>query len=198
MSDTPRTDAQYKEYARRDNDVKCVDIEFARTLERDLHAMRVWGSRRDEEMQHQAKLAMEARGERDQLKSDNENLRKLVGWTDGKLDVEELLNERDQLRAEVELFKSQLAKSNRDCLDARAEARDSTATDNSIKLLELLKTTSQSCDQWRAVAEQLAFAGATIYGHQQAISSEETRWGLAVYEQWREVFAAYEKLNEKG
>jgi hypothetical protein len=33
---TPRTDAQYKEYARRDNAVKCVDIDFARQLEREL------------------------------------------------------------------------------------------------------------------------------------------------------------------
>lgn len=33
---TPRTDAQYKEYAHRDNNVKCVDIEFARQLEQEL------------------------------------------------------------------------------------------------------------------------------------------------------------------
>jgi len=33
---TPRTDAQYKEYARRDNDVKCVNIDFARQLETEL------------------------------------------------------------------------------------------------------------------------------------------------------------------
>ena len=36
ITNTPRTDAQYKEYARRDNDVKCVDIDFARQLEREL------------------------------------------------------------------------------------------------------------------------------------------------------------------
>jgi len=36
MSDTPRTNAQYKEYARRDDDVQCLDIDFARTLEREL------------------------------------------------------------------------------------------------------------------------------------------------------------------
>ena len=30
---TPLTDAQYKEYSRRDNNVKCVDINFARSLE---------------------------------------------------------------------------------------------------------------------------------------------------------------------
>jgi len=34
-SDTPETDAQYKEYARRDNNVQCVDIDFARKLERE-------------------------------------------------------------------------------------------------------------------------------------------------------------------
>ena len=37
---TPRTDAQYKEYARRDNDVKCVDIDFARKLEQELRQAR--------------------------------------------------------------------------------------------------------------------------------------------------------------
>jgi len=40
--------------------------------------------------------------ERDSLKSENENLKKLVGWSDGKLDVEELLTERDRLKRENE------------------------------------------------------------------------------------------------
>lgn len=35
MTPTPETDAQYKEYARRDNNVKCVDIDFAYKLERE-------------------------------------------------------------------------------------------------------------------------------------------------------------------
>lgn len=33
MTPTPETDGQYKEYARRDNNVKCVSIDFARKLE---------------------------------------------------------------------------------------------------------------------------------------------------------------------
>lgn len=37
---TPETDGQYKEYARRDNNVKCVDIDFARKLERERDAAR--------------------------------------------------------------------------------------------------------------------------------------------------------------
>lgn len=37
---TPRTDAQYKEYARRDNMVKCVGIEHARHLERENNYLR--------------------------------------------------------------------------------------------------------------------------------------------------------------
>ena len=32
---TPETDGQYKEYARRDNNAKCVSIDFARKLERE-------------------------------------------------------------------------------------------------------------------------------------------------------------------
>lgn len=35
MTPTPETDGQYKEYARRDNNVKCVSIDFARKLERE-------------------------------------------------------------------------------------------------------------------------------------------------------------------
>jgi hypothetical protein len=34
--ETPRTNAQYKEYSRRDNGVQCVEIDFARQLEREL------------------------------------------------------------------------------------------------------------------------------------------------------------------
>lgn len=39
---TPETDAQYKEYARRDDKVKCVDINFARKLERERDEARRW------------------------------------------------------------------------------------------------------------------------------------------------------------
>jgi predicted nucleic acid-binding Zn-ribbon protein len=42
--------------------------------------LRAWGSRRDEEMQHQAKLAMESRAECDDLKSNN---RYQKGYGDG-------------------------------------------------------------------------------------------------------------------
>lgn len=168
MSDTPRTDAQYKEYARRDNEVKCVYIDFARTLERELgeanaklsklsrmidiagqandaaseaevansatflealahtntemveaerdqlcaevERLRAWGSRRDEEMQHQAKLAMEARGE------------------------------RDQLRAEVERWK------------ASWESAVKLANENADSVV----IANREIDQWRAVADSLA------------------------------------------
>ncbi len=37
----------------------------------------------------------------------SDNLMKLVGWSDGKLDVEELLNERDKLRAELDKSRSE-------------------------------------------------------------------------------------------
>lgn len=40
ITPTPETDGQYKEYARRDNNVKCVDIDFARKLERERDAAR--------------------------------------------------------------------------------------------------------------------------------------------------------------
>ena len=69
--------------------------------------------------------------------------------------------EREQLKADVELFKSQLVKSNRDCLDARAEARDTTATDNCVKLIEKLGEVAAERDQLKAelldVKTQLEF-----------------------------------------
>ena len=77
---TPETDAQYKEYARRDNNVKCVDIDFARKLERErdearreLHEFRttyeLWPDHRDK--------VKNLTKERDQLKAELEDVRKL-------------------------------------------------------------------------------------------------------------------------
>ena len=53
--------------------------DFCRKVAEAEH-LRAWGSRRDEEMQHQAKLAMEARLERDELKANN---RYQKGYGDG-------------------------------------------------------------------------------------------------------------------
>jgi hypothetical protein len=74
-TDTPMTDDEsiiqdHKTPMGKHYTYECVDADFARTLER----------------------------ENAKLKEENANLHKLVGWSDGKVDVEELLKERDQWR----------------------------------------------------------------------------------------------------
>lgn len=146
----------------------------------------------------------------------------LIKWAEHARAIE---LENDQLKAEVELFKSQLAKSNRDCLGARAEARDSTATDNSIKLLEKLKTTAEEVvqlraevdrlrreaaiprpdnnwihaerqrDQWRAVADQLAAFAATC--HRNHKDQSDLGCVLRIQDARYAPLAAYEKLKRQ-
>ena len=89
---TPETDAQYKEYARRDNNIQCVAIDFARKLERE----------RDEAMKTCAKIDLSHRlleKERDQLKAElEETSRKLS-------DVEYWANSFDETQAQQEIGK---------------------------------------------------------------------------------------------
>ena len=78
MSDTPRTDAQYKEYARRDNEVKCVSIDFARELERELNKEHVelirW-------MVQASGWCEKHKAESNQLRAENERLKqRILDW----------------------------------------------------------------------------------------------------------------------
>ena len=70
---TPQTDAQYKEYARRDNNVKCVDIDFARQLEQKLNEAKLWI-----EKSNTAQYVMQVEAERDKAKEERDELRKVV------------------------------------------------------------------------------------------------------------------------
>ena len=72
--------------------------------------------------------AQEMRRQRDALERElneaklkAENLHKLVGWSDGKTDVEELLNERDELRAKLAAQTELLGVVRRLCDEALAE-----------------------------------------------------------------------------
>lgn len=70
VSDTPRTDAEQEHVANLHNDQVCctpppdpyyVPAEFARGLERELAAIREWGGRCQQEMEHQSALKNEWR-----------------------------------------------------------------------------------------------------------------------------------------
>ena len=80
MSETPRTDAQYKEYARRENQVKCVEIDFARQLERELNEA---NKEREFFKSCTADDWRNAVAERDQLRAENKRLLHLIesDWT---------------------------------------------------------------------------------------------------------------------
>ena len=157
MSDTPRTDEEHSGLLWRienklppnwqPEDAAKWMANFARTLERELNE----ASGKLSKLSRMIDIAGQANDAATEAEVANSaTFAEALAHTN----TEMVEAERDYLKAEVELFKSQLVKSNRDCLDARAEARDTTATDNCVKLIEKLGEVAAERDQPKAEVEQ--------------------------------------------
>lgn len=160
-NDTPRTDAVVSPFIGSRDNISIwreadLLLDHSRKLERELKRMRIWGIGRDDEMQRQAKLALEARTE---LAAERE---RSMRWHDeaqaAKMDYMNVEKKAEEAHAKLAKL-SRMIDLSQAATDRQSEAEvAASASFNEALAITAGQITEDERDAWRECARELHLA----------------------------------------